>query len=193
MSEGETGSGRLIFVGSLTWFKGPNFLVEAMAHIATERPEARLTLVGDGPLRSDLEVLARRLQIAERVVFAGKVARTQIACYYQAADVCLIPSLFETFSMVACEAMYFGLPIVAARRGALPELVIDDVTGYLVEPTDAVDIARAVLRLLSDPTQAKRLGQNGRARIRSRVGAEVYLRQLSDVLAGVASAARSDL
>ncbi len=179
----ESGAGRLLFVGTLTWFKGPNLLIEAMAHIVAQQPQSRLDLVGDGPQRSDLEALARRLHIGRQVRFAGRIARAQIARYYRTADVCVIPSLFETFSMVACEAMCFGLPIVAAQRGALPELVIDGETGYLVEPTEPKAIAGAVLRLLRDPDQGRRLARNGYDRVRELFNVSTYLRGLEDAVA----------
>ena len=173
---------RLIYIGMLSWHKGPQFLLEALGQIIVEFPYLYLMMVGDGPQCTDLKNQAHRLQVADRVDFIGQVPVTLMEKYYERVDVCVIPSLFETFSMVACEAMAHGLPVIAARRGSLPELVVDGVTGLLVEPTDPQAIATAVRRLVRNPGEARQMGINGQDRTRRLYSPDSYLNHLKDVV-----------
>jgi len=182
VSEGSAGLQYLVFVGTLSWNKGPQFLMDAMCRVAAEFPQTCLALIGDGPLRTNLESQAERLRISGQVQFVGKIPHGQTTCWYQKAAVCVIPSLFETFSMVACEAMLHSLPIVASRRGALPELVVDGETGYLVEPTDSQAVAVAILRLLHNPDEARWMGRNGYDRAQQLYRMDTYLKNLADVV-----------
>jgi glycosyltransferase involved in cell wall biosynthesis len=90
--------------------------------------------------------------------------------------------LFETFSMVACEAMLHKLPIVATKRGSLPELVVDGVTGILMEPTNSKSITAAVLHLLKNPNEARDMGQKGYTRVQRLYSLEAFLQNLAEVV-----------
>ena len=182
MTSNDCTAQRIIFVGTLSWNKGPQYLIDAIKPISEECPHVRLIMLGDGPLRTNLQKQAEKLQVADRIEFMGNLTTVQVAEYYRKADICMIPSLFETFSMVACEAMLHSLPIVASRRGSLPELVVDGETGLLVEPTDPHSIAAAVLRLLRNPDEARRLGRNGYDRAQRLYSLDAYLRNLADVV-----------
>ncbi len=144
--------------------KGLNYLIEAAAVISQTSPEkAReitFIIAGDGPLRSELEDLAGRLGVRDKVLFPGYVQN--IPGLLSCLDIFVIPSIAEGLSITTIEAMAAGLPVVASRVGGLPELVRQGETGFLVEPRDPRGLADALLRLLADREARRQLGHNGR-------------------------------
>lgn len=136
-------------------------LLDAMARL----PGATLRVVGTGPELSRLEKQAKGLQLADRVQFLGHVSFERLAAEYKRADVFCLPSRQEGFGIVFLEAMAAGLPIVAARAAAVPELVADGECGLLVEPGSAAALATVLERLLADSAERRRLGEAGRRRV----------------------------
>ena len=126
----------VLFVGTLSWEKAPAVAVEAAALVT----DAHLVVAGDGPERADLEALAQQVAPG-RVTFVGTVADT--AMLYAAADLLLLTSRTEATPGVLIEAGMAGLPVVAARVGAVPEIVDHEVTGLLVDSDRPADFAAA--------------------------------------------------
>jgi glycosyltransferase involved in cell wall biosynthesis len=137
-------------------------LLAAMTRLTSH---AILRVVGTGPDLARLERLSRRLGLGERVEFLGHVDFARLAGEYRRADVFCLPSRQEGFGIVFLEAMAAGLPIVAARASAVPEVVTDGESGILVGPDRPDDLAAALDRLLSDPGERRRLGEAGRRRV----------------------------
>lgn len=137
-------------------------LLDALAIVRAAVPSVRLILLGDGPLRADLEALVERLRLKEIVSFEGAV--TDVWSWYARADVVAISSSYESFGMAALEGMAAGLPVIATRVGALPELVTDGETGLLIPPGDSKALADAIFRLTSSPSEARSMGEAGRLR-----------------------------
>ena len=124
-----------------------------------------LRVVGTGPELSRLLREARSLQVADRVSFLGHIPYSALAAEYRRADLFCLPSRQEGFGIVFLEAMAAGLPIVAARAAAVPEVVADGECGILVAPGNSEELASALARLLSDPAEGRRLGSAGLARV----------------------------
>ena len=143
----------VLFVGTLSWEKAPAVAVEAIGLLADA---AHLVVAGDGPERADLEALAQRVAPG-RVTFVGTVADT--AGLYAAADVLVLTSRTEATPGVLIEAGMAGLPVVAARVGAVPEIVDDEGTGLLVDSDRPAEFAAAVERLLDAPDFAQPAGR----------------------------------
>jgi len=102
------------------------------------------------------------------VTFTGRIERKELARLYSTAEIAVSPSLYEGFGLPAAEAMSSGLPIIATRAGALPEVVgKDGETGILVPPAEPDALAAAIKRLLDDEPLRKRLGEAGRKRVQS--------------------------
>lgn len=141
--------------------KGHHRALAAFAAFHVRAPQAHLVFVGDGPTRSGVEQAARSLGLAGQVHFVGH--RTDVGSWYRAADVVLVPSDWESFGLSAAEAMACSKPVIACRVGGLPEVVLDGVTGLVVDP-DPIEIAEALDGILSDPAKSRRMGLDGRAR-----------------------------
>jgi glycosyltransferase involved in cell wall biosynthesis len=150
-------------------FKGLLPLVEALAKVRTERPEAHLVVVGK--LRADSPVAAaiERLGVAGAVTFESGISNERMIELYAQAAVAVVPSLYEGFSLPAVESMACGVPLVATTGGALPEVVGEHgVTGMLVPPGDPGALAVAVESVLADPELVARLSANARRRVLDR-------------------------
>jgi D-inositol-3-phosphate glycosyltransferase len=158
----------LLFVGRLTPIKGFETLLRALAVLRSDGlATARLTLLVVGGAKGDtdgserLSQLAHSLGVAAWVDFRGPQPQDVLPDYYAAADLCLMPSRYESFGMVALEAMASGVPVIASRAGGLAVTVQDGVTGRLVPEGDVATLARAVAELLADGPGRRALGVRG--------------------------------
>jgi glycosyltransferase involved in cell wall biosynthesis len=147
-------------VGRLVPEKGVDVFLQAAALVLAVVPQARFLVVGDGPVRADLERQAAGLGIADRVTFTG--FRADAPQVIAGLDLLAVPSRSDGSPLVVCEAMAAGVPVVASRVGGLPDLVADGRTGLLVGPGRSEELARALVSLLLDPTAADELGTRSR-------------------------------
>lgn len=158
-------SSLVAFVGRLEPYKGPQFLLEAIPYVLKEVPDAKFIFIGSA--RFDLAKmgeLARRPQVRKAVRFTGYVNDRTLPDLYASCDVFCYPSLWEGFGLTPAEAQATGKPVVAFRTCALPEVVQDGVTGFLVPPRDSIALAGAVVRLLRDSELRRKMGQEARSR-----------------------------
>lgn len=149
-------------VANLRAPKGHSCLLEALGRLRDDQ-HWQAVLVGDGPLRGELEVQTRELAIAERVKFAGR--RRDIPRVLAAADVFVLPSLWEGLPGAIMEAMATGLPVVASNVGGINELVVDGSTGYLVPAAQPGPLADRIRRLIQNADLRERMGAAGRHRL----------------------------
>jgi glycosyltransferase involved in cell wall biosynthesis len=150
-------------VGRLDPVKNQFALLEAVAALRQSLPGLRLTVVGDGPLRSALETQADRLGVREGVTFTG--ARSDTPDLMRAFDIFVLPSLNEGISNTILEAMATGLPVVATRVGGNPELVADGVTGRLYDPGVPGALEAALMPYVTDPALRDAHGRAARERV----------------------------
>jgi phosphatidyl-myo-inositol dimannoside synthase len=136
-----------------------------LAAVARLEIPAIVRVAGIGPELARLRRLAARLGLGDRVEFLGHVPFARLAAEYRRACAFCLPSRQEGFGIVFLEAMAAGLPIAAARAGAVPEVVADSQCGILVPPGDEGALARALGRMLGDPALRRRLGEAGRRRV----------------------------
>jgi glycosyltransferase involved in cell wall biosynthesis len=142
--------------------KAVEIALAAVARLATEQPEVRFVVVGDGPERPRLERDAERLGV--RVHFLGRRPNTEIPDLVAAMDVVVSSSRFEGTPLAVLEWMAAGRAIVATDVGGVPALIDDGVEGVLVPPLDAATLSAAIARLLGDPIERERLGSAARLR-----------------------------
>jgi len=147
-------------VGRLTEIKRQDVLIRGFALLKQKYPAAHLLLVGEGPLRAELENLAAACEVRDGVHFAGYQSPT--APFIQAMTIFALTSRSEGMPQAAIEAAVSGLPIVASRVGGLPELIEDGRTGLLFPVGDDRALASALEQLLAHPDRARRIGQAAR-------------------------------
>ncbi|MET7679681.1 glycosyltransferase family 4 protein [Streptomyces sp. NPDC005423] len=149
--------------------KGLVFLVEALAKVRTERPDAHLVVVGRRPAEGPVAQAVERYGLEGAVEFVKGISDAELVGLVRSAEVACVPSLYEGFSLPAAEAMATATPLVATTGGAIPEVAgRDGETCLAVPPGDAGALAVALGRVLGDPGLAARLGAAGRARVLAR-------------------------
>jgi glycosyltransferase involved in cell wall biosynthesis len=156
----------IIFIGRLIPVKGIPFLLEAMTKVLKRIPEAGLTIVGDGEERDRLKQLTLSLGIEKSVRFIGTVPHEKIQACLQRAEVFVLPSISEGFPNVIAEAMSAGLPVVASRAGGIPDIIVNNENGYLVETGDTDALADRIILLLQDESLRKTIAENNRLRVK---------------------------
>jgi len=157
---------RLISVSGLAPVKNLNVLLEAVAILRSKREELLLVIVGDGPLKESLRERAKQLGVQEVVDFVGY--QDDVGSYLAESHIYVHPCRQEGFGLSIVEAMLQRLPVIAARAGALPELVEDEVSGILVDPDDSQAWASAIERLARDVGLAAELAARGQVRAREK-------------------------
>jgi glycosyltransferase involved in cell wall biosynthesis len=186
---------RLVWAGRVAAEKGLDDLLDALARLRTSGRPVVLDIVGDGRERDALEARARRLGLNGAVRWHGHI--TDRAAYLAAlrdSDAFVLPSRAEGMPKVVVEAMSVGLPVIATRVGALPDLLGDDRLGRLVDPGDPVGLADAIAALGSDPGRRRELREAGFAFAREHTAeaqADRLIAWMGDVFPGLGWEARS--
>ncbi|WP_245537338.1 glycosyltransferase family 4 protein [Thiocystis violascens] len=158
------GNGPLLaFVGRIIDEKGPEDLIRAVALLRAELPNVTALIIGAGPEAPELERLAATLGLGEHILFPGWVERAEIGAWMSAADYFVAPSRrapngwVEAQGLTIIEAMIAGTPVIATRLGGIPDAVIHERTGLLIDERAPEQIAEAIRRLVAEPTQARSL------------------------------------
>ncbi len=160
------GTPLLLCVGRLVVQKGIDMAIRSLPRI----PGATLLVLGDGPGRAALLRLASELKVGDRLLMPGRVG--DITAFYRRADVLVHPARWEGFGLAMLEAMLAEKPVVAARAGSAPELVVDGQTGVIVPPSDPPSLAAAVSTILGQPDLARTYGTRGLERARAEFSVE---------------------
>lgn len=166
--------------------KDPANLLEAFRIISREVPDARLVVIGDGPLRPELEQQAADAGITGRVLFLGE--RPDVPRILPALDVFCLPSRREGISLSLLEAMACGLPVVATAVGGTPGVVAEGRSGLLVPAGRPDLLARALLQVLADPSRARAMGAEGRRLACERYSLEVTVERYASLYRRICSA-----
>ncbi|MFQ6075554.1 MAG: glycosyltransferase family 4 protein [Candidatus Bathyarchaeia archaeon] len=187
----------IFFIGRLVSVKGADRLVMAMPHVLRKVPNAKLVIVGLGDMQRYLVDLVKSLKLEASVKMRFEfISEEERILHYAASDLCVFPSLYEPFGIVALEAMSMGKPLVIGAAGVsgMRELVVPsgpDQCGFHINPYDPPDIAWGIINALANPATARRLGENGRKRVLEYYtwerAAENTIRVYEEVLANQAS------
>jgi len=180
----------IVTVGRLVPVKNYETLLEAFGVVREHIPEATLSLIGDGPLRAELETQAATLNLTDAVNFRGSVSRAEVYQELARADLFTIPSYAEGFCVAAVEAMGVGLPIVVSDISVFHEVVGDP--GVFADPNDPAAFAGAITGLLRDPERRKKLGQEAKQRTRSEFSLERTAHEYYNIYEEVAKTCNED-
>lgn len=154
--------------------KGHRFLIEAAPDIIGRCPDARFIFFGKGPLQETIRMMCRRSRIADKMIFAG--FRTDLERILPCLDLVVHPARMEGLGVSLLQTAAAGVPIVASRVGGIPEIVQDNVNGYLIDLGDRGAIMRRIIELLSDPEKARRFGSVGRTIVQSRFSVDAMVK-----------------
>jgi glycosyltransferase involved in cell wall biosynthesis len=150
----------ILYAGTLRPVKGLTYLIEAVKIINDKNN--RLLLVGYGEEREHLENLVKKLKIENIVTFVGEVPNKEVFEYMTASDVLVLPSLSEGFPNVILEAMASGLPIIATKVGGVPEIINNEVNGFLIDPKNPQQICEKILLIFKDEKLREKISQNNK-------------------------------
>jgi len=141
---------------------GVEYLIRALPLIIDRIPDTKLIIVGDGSQRDYLQNIAKQLNVFDSIVWFGARDNSEMSDVYNSVDVVALPSLQEATSITGLEAMACGKPLVGTEVGGIPEIILKNITGYLVPPRDVSKLAEKIVMVLSNSKRRKELGQAAR-------------------------------
>jgi glycosyltransferase involved in cell wall biosynthesis len=159
--------------------KGLATLLNGFAKFAKQHPGARLAIIGSGPELEPLRILARELEIGDKVWF--EPATADVPDWLRSIDIFVLPSLSEALSNSLMEAMACGCACIASRTGGNPELIADGETGLLFQPGSACELAEKLALLAGDRALRERLRQAGVAKIQSQFSLAASVRRMQEI------------
>lgn len=190
----------IMYIGRFDRRKGIETLVRAVRNSKLfDSPNLKLIVAGgsrpgqsDGKERERIENIVDELGMRHLAFFPGRLSQEDLPIYYSAADVCVVPSHYEPFGLVAIEAMASGTPVVASDVGGLQFTVVPEETGLLAPPQDVEAFRVAIDRIISDSQWRDKLGQAGRKRVETKFSWDGVAHQLSDLYAEILQIAAID-
>ena len=168
----------VLFVGRLTKSKNLPNLLKAIQYIVKENPEILFLIVGDGEERKYLIRLSRKLKIEENVAIIGPVPFFEVPQYYNACDLFVLPSNYEGLARVLVEAAIAGKPIIATDVSGVSDVVINNITGYIIRPNDPIALANAIRDIINNVKMLKVMGRIGRKCVYKRFNINLNVKQL---------------
>jgi phosphatidylinositol alpha-1,6-mannosyltransferase len=163
-------------------YKGMDTLILAMSRLLLRWPDLQLAIVGSGDDRGWLEHVARDSGVQRHVHFLTGISYGELSACYEAAEIFALPSRGEGFGFVYLEAMAHGKPVIGGAHGGAPEVIQDGVTGYVVQHGDTVQLATSLDALLSNPENARRMGEAGRQRVESEYRFNTFSKAFKKIL-----------
>lgn len=179
--------GRLITVGRLVECKGVEYLIRAVGELRKVFPDVSLDVIGDGPLRRQLEELSVELEVSPAVKFHGAVGSDKVLELLQESDIYVQPGIIasdgsrEGQGIVVAEAQAVGLPVVASRVGGIPEIVVEGESAFLVTPKDVSALTDQISLLIQNPALREQMGVAGRAFVEQGLSQEALAKEWVEV------------
>jgi glycosyltransferase involved in cell wall biosynthesis len=180
----------LLYVGNLTPPRQAETVIRAMQRVVVVAKDCHLFLVGEGNLRSSLEILVDELDLSPHVHFCGPLPRDQVLAMLPNADVFVHCSNHEGLGIAIMEAMGAGLPVVASRVGGVPDLVREGETGFMIPPDDVGKYAEKILLLLQNDKLRQKLGTNARHFAEKHLNKQIIMAQLETVYGEILASAK---
>lgn len=181
-------SKQLLFIGRFVNKKAPYYLVNLMKEVIRVNPDVKLIMIGDGPLMQVVRDLIRYHKLESHVLLKGILSREEIllemsrSAVYIQHSVRSIDGDMEGTPNTILEACAASLPIISTKHAGIPDVVVDQETGFLVEEHDVEAMIAHVLRIIDDPNYLNRIGEEGRKRIQNNLSQSRYLSELDKML-----------
>jgi rhamnosyl/mannosyltransferase len=169
----------ILFVGRLNYYKGVEYLIDAMKDI-----ESKLVIIGSGSLEKELKNKVKKLKISEKIFFLSALKNEDLVNFYRASDLLVLPSIFrsEAFGIVLIEAMAYGKPVISTDLGTGTSFINKDgITGFVVPPKDSKSLSSAIKKIITDDKKAKELGKNAFNRVKEEFSLEKMLKKTVSV------------
>jgi glycosyltransferase involved in cell wall biosynthesis len=181
----------LLFVGRIAEKKGLTYLLDAMPSVVEQFPKVKLVIIGDGPLKIELEAQAENLKLGENVVFAGKRKNEDLGKYFASADVFVGPSIVtkngdtEGLGVVFLEALASGTVVIGGNVGGVPDIIKDGKTGLLVEEKNSKELSKKIIELLEDKKKREKMVKAGQKHIKDHYDWEKVSRKFEELFSKV--------
>lgn len=166
-------------VATLNFYKGIQYLIQAMPKVLKEFPRTTLEVIGEGEYRRQLEKLTKKLKLEKSVHFQGFVKDIEEKMLH--FDIYIQPSLSESFGLAIIQAMSLGIPIVATNTGGIPEVVTAGKSGLLVEAGSPLALAEAIISLLRDPGRAQNMGELAREEVKIKFNLDDFIEEMEQI------------
>lgn len=170
---------RIGLLARLAPIKGHRYFLEAVPKVLKQIPDAQFFLVGDGPLRADLERQCQKLGIHSSVTFLGD--QTDVRSFLHEMNILVLPSLNEGMGRVLLEAQAAGKPVIGTRVGGIPEVIREGETGFVVPPKDPEALADAMIKLLKDPERQRTMGLAAKKWVDQKFSVEEMIQKISQL------------
>ena len=173
----------VLFVGRLYHRKGLEILLNSIPPVLKEFSKVKFVISGTGFKQKELSLrkLAKELEIEEEVTFLGYVPDEKLPRLYSASDIFVLPATYENFPFAILEAQSTGLPVISTKVGGIPEFLVDNKNGFIIDPGNSNQLTQKLLMLLQDPKLAKNMGNKGRKLIEEKLDWHLITSQVIDL------------
>ena len=173
----------VLFVGRLYHRKGLEILLHSIPAVLKQVSKVKFVISGKGFKQKEesLRNLAKELNIEDHVTFLGYVPDEKLPHLYSASDIFVLPAIYENFPFAILEAQSTGLPVIATKVGGIPEFLVNNENGFVIDPGDSTQLTQRLLTLLQDPKLAKKMGDHGRRLIEEKLDWRIITGQVIDL------------
>ena len=173
----------VLFVGRLYHRKGLEILLRSIPPVLKEYDDVNFIISGKGFKQKELSLrnLTKELGIENYVTFLGYVPDEKLPHLYSASDIFVLPAIYENFPFAILEAQSTGLPVISTKVGGIPEFLVTNVNGLVIDPGDELQLTQGILTLLQDPKLAKKMGDHGRKLIEEKLDWCLITNQVIDL------------
>ncbi len=173
----------VLFVGRLYHRKGLEILLRSIPPVIQQFRDVKFAISGTGFKKKEesLRDLAKELEIEDYVTFLGYVPDEKLPDLYSGSDIFVLPAIYENFPFAILEAQATALPVISTKVGGIPEFLINNENGFLIDPGDPAQLTQRILTLLQDPKLAKKMGSQGRKLIEEKFAWRLITNQVIDL------------
>ena len=173
----------VLFVGRLYHRKGLETLLHSIPPVLQQFSDVQFAISGTGYKKKEqsLRDLAKQLDIEDTVKFLGYVPDEKLPELYSASDIFVLPAIYENFPFAILEAQATALPVISTKVGGIPEFLVDNKNGFLIDPGDQTQLTQKTLTLLQDPKRAEEMGRHGRKLIEEQLAWRLITKQVIDL------------